>query len=153
MPKAARLGPPLRKSASALLILIFPSLAFAEAPPAGNAPVATRAIDAGESNGACILAQATTSRPEKMLEDARVRRWWLTMGWGLVIIVAFFAGAGAIVVFSRRYQAYLQRKRSSPTVVDDVWAMHVAPDPDDVLDDGVGDSDGGSAGGGDDSGD
>jgi hypothetical protein len=57
------------------------------------------------------------------------------MLWGVVLLVILVFAAAAIVVFSRRYSAYLARKRSAPTPVDDVWSMHHSPDLDDLDDD------------------
>ncbi len=79
----------------------------------------------------CLAERSPTSLPAKMREDSRVRAWWQVMVWGVVLLVILVFATAAIIVFSRRYAAYLATRRSKPTVVDDVWSMHASPDLDD----------------------
>ncbi|MBX3396438.1 MAG: hypothetical protein KF841_13830 [Phycisphaerae bacterium] len=60
-------------------------------------------------------------------DDRRVQHWWFTMGWGFLILVTFFAGATAIIVFSRRFRTLLRSEAAPPTPSEDLWAMHKTP--------------------------
>lgn len=87
-----------------------------------------------------VLAERQpTSGPDRMREGPRVSAWWQVMVWGVVLLVILVFATAAIIVFSRRYSAYLATKRTGPTPVDDVWSMHKAPD---LGDNGDGDGDG-----------
>lgn len=116
-----------------MLFFIMPSVrhqgefAKCDGPPNNNAadPAPSPAAPGAETG-----LDNTTSKPARMRDDIRLQRWWFTMGWGLVLIVVFLAGAGAIVVFSRRFRDYLKPNASSPTPNEDVWAMHVDPPTD-----------------------
>jgi len=85
---------------------------------------------------AVALADATTKAATEQQRN-EAARFSETLLWSLVVLVAFFFAAGAIVVFSRRFRTYLTGgRRSDPTPSDDVWQMHKPPsqmplDPDD----------------------
>jgi hypothetical protein len=50
-----------------------------------------------------------------------------TLFWGTVLILVLVVAAITIVVFSRRYRAYLTRGDHKPTPAEDVWSMHRLP--------------------------
>jgi hypothetical protein len=56
-----------------------------------------------------------------------VRRWSETLLWLSVLLLVLFFSAGAIIVFSRRFRAYVLVGRGSPTPCTDVWSMHRLP--------------------------
>lgn len=87
----------------------------------GHSPATTTV---GSDKPAGVVA---TSKPARLHDDPRVQRWWFTMGWGVVLIVAFLAGSMAIILFSRRFKTLLKPNRSGPTPSSDVWAMHIPP--------------------------
>ena len=69
-----------------------------------------------------------TSQPASIQDDPRVKRWWPAMIWGTMIVLALVVASCAIVIFSRRYLAYLTRGRTESTSSEDVWSMHKLPD-------------------------
>ena len=72
-------------------------------------------------------SSAPTTHPAVKKPDPRVLRWSRAMFLTLVLLVIFLFSALAIMVFSRRYQAYLARGRRRPTPSEDVWSMHQLP--------------------------
>jgi hypothetical protein len=47
--------------------------------------------------------------------------------WLSVLLLVLFFSAAAIIVFSRRFRAYMLVGRGGPTPYTDVWSMHRLP--------------------------
>jgi len=81
-----------------------------------------------------LLAEPTTAdeiaatQPAKTKPPLKLIRWWQSIGWGVFLLVILTASAGAIIVFSRRFRAFLTRQAGPPTPSNDVWSMHKLPD-------------------------
>ncbi|HVP11770.1 MAG TPA: hypothetical protein VMV94_11355 [Phycisphaerae bacterium] len=97
-----------------------PAPAVPSAPPA-SAPVVT------EGQAAEGQPSSVTSRPAKLMQDRRVKRWMKAFAWSTVLLLIFAFGAIALVVFSRRFKDYLIRPARKPTEYVDVWQMHKLP--------------------------
>lgn len=46
---------------------------------------------------------------------------------GLLLVLVFLVGSYVIVRSGRRYRAMMGRQRAAPSSMEDVWAMHQAP--------------------------
>jgi len=60
-------------------------------------------------------------------DPAAIARWSQALFWTIVLLIAFCFAAAAIVVFSRRFRAYLTRRRPEPTQYVDAWSLHRLP--------------------------
>jgi hypothetical protein len=98
------------------------SIAQPPATPATPAPVAS-----APAVGPSAQSPSPTSRPAKLMQDRRVKRWAKAFSWTAVILLVFAFGAAAIVVFSRRFRDYLIRPSRKPTEYVDVWKLHKLP--------------------------
>lgn len=108
-----------------LLTSFLASTAFVTAARADTTP-STHASDtsASRTSGSTGAAPA----PATLRHDPRMDRWRRAFGWGLLLMVIFITAAAAIIIFSRRYRAFLQAGDETPaTPSDDVWAMHKLP--------------------------
>ncbi|MBN2560344.1 MAG: hypothetical protein JXQ75_05380 [Phycisphaerae bacterium] len=77
-------------------------------------------------------AAHSATQPAGKQVDPVVARWSRTLFWAVVLLIILLVSATAIVVFSRRFRAYLAPGRRRPTRYEDVWSMHRLPaDPDD----------------------
>ncbi len=76
-------------------------------------------------------APASGSGEQPMDDEAGgrrgVRRWSETLLWLSVLLLVLFVSAVAIIVFSRRFRAYLSVGRGRRTPCTDVWSMHRLP--------------------------
>lgn len=73
------------------------------------------------------IAHEVPTKNHREIHSPRTQRWWFTMGWGLLILVTFFTGATAIIIFSRRFRDFLRSESATPTPSEDLWAMHKPP--------------------------
>lgn len=89
-----------------------------------TAPVAT----SGEQAAAPV--SPTTSQPTDAPDKTEARQLSKTLFWSFIIFLVVIFAAVIIVMFSRRFKAYINPKTHShaPTQTDDVWAMHKLPD-------------------------
>ena len=97
-----------------------------------DAPVDRAAEDGGVtaspgSNRPEPATSAATTRPVRLIDDAQVSNWWRSFVWAMVLVLVFVFGSLAIIVFSRRFRAYLTGRPQEHTPCDDVWQMHKLP--------------------------
>jgi hypothetical protein len=97
------------------------SIVPSDAPPA-TSPAGTYLEESQPSE-----QKHAASLPTRKKTDARVARWVRTLFWSMVLIVVFIFAAIVIVIFSRRYRAYLLRGRTTPTPSEDLWVKHKLP--------------------------
>jgi hypothetical protein len=71
--------------------------------------------------------RSATSRPAKLMQDRRVKRWAKVFSWTVVLLLIFAFGAIALVIFSRRFKDYIIRPAEKPTQYVDVWQLHKLP--------------------------
>lgn len=83
-------------------------------------------------------ASSTLTRSVNSGEEPRIRAWSQVLGWGFLLVLGFLVAASAIIVFSRRYLAYLSRGVKAPTPDGDVWSMHRLPDDEPPFDETAG---------------
>jgi hypothetical protein len=119
----------------AAAIAVGASAELCAQPPAAppNAPTSMQSEQSQAGASSPSEKPRAASAPARKKTDPRVARWIRTLYWSLVLIVILLFAAIAIVVFSRRYRAYLLRGRQKPTPSDDIWAMHKLP-PDSLSD-------------------
>ncbi len=87
--------------------------------------------DSGKRRGAwqgLTLAAAPLTQPVPNPLSARDVMRMAT--WGVLLVIILVTAMAAIRRFTRRYRAYLLRKRTPPTASDDVWKMHRLPSDD-----------------------
>ena len=91
---------------------------------AQTAPAAT----SGEQAAAPV--SPTTSQPTDAPDKTEARQLSKTLFWSFIIFLVVIFAAVIIVMFSRRFKAYINPKTHShaPTQTYDVWAMHKLPD-------------------------
>ncbi len=97
---------------------------------AGNATSSTGEADSRNDRSVTdggVTSPAVTTRPTLLIDDAQARNWWRSFVWAMVLVLVFVFGSMAIIVFSRRFRAYLTGSPQKPTSCDDVWRMHKLP--------------------------
>ncbi len=87
----------------------------------GGATISPNSIRPGPTTS------TATTRPVRMIDDLQVRNWWRSFIWAIVLVFVFVFGSLAIIVFSRRFRAFLTGRPQKPTSCDDVWRMHKLP--------------------------
>ena len=107
--------------------------------------VAIQSSFAADHDRGADSAEPPSMEPAGRPTDHQVLRWSQTMFWSMVLLLVLAASATAIVVFSRRFKAYLTRDRPPATPSEDVWSMHRLPP--EFEDDGGRGSDAGDADG------
>lgn len=110
--------------------LLLMSVFFAGVPLAAAEPASTPESRPTLSDGAGTgtATTAPTTQPPRLRDDVRYRRLWSTTFWSGAILVVFLVASITIVIFSRRFRQYLSGKKGAPTPIEDVWAMHKAPE-------------------------
>ena len=107
-------------NASLRLILVLSAVAFV--------------INVSATRSYCQTPEAVSpsaTAPAETVDAPRVARWSESLLWISVLLLILFVGIGAIIVFSRRYRAYLLVGDRKPTPDTDVWSMHRLPQEDD----------------------
>ena len=77
-----------------------------------------------------VVSPSATAPPETA-DAPRVARWSESLLWIAILLLILFVGVGAIIVFTRRFRAYLLVGDRKPTPDTDVWSMHRLPQEDD----------------------
>jgi hypothetical protein len=81
----------------------------------------------GAADDSASGSPVPTSRPAKLMQDRRVKRWAKAFSWTTILLLIFVVAAIAIVVFSRRFKEYLIRPKAKPTEYVDAWQMYRLP--------------------------
>ncbi len=119
-----------RRFVAAIFVVVSVELSFAADGVIGQMPN-SNVGPVSQPAGHLTASSATqpTSQAVQPRDDPRVIGWTRTLFWSLVLFLILGVAVISLVVFSRRYRAYLQqlttRRRATPS--EDVWSMHRVP--------------------------